>query len=241
MSHVLTEYGLCLTYLRNSEVIDDVDQDRILEDLSDDTPDGDPLLWLTRYRLDDYDHLVLVTDRSSGRHLAFLAASNGATPREEFLLLETAFVATAARGQNLMRRMIAFAMLRIGGMGPVPSVVAACTRNPLCYRIMRDTARRFAGAVFYPDPDSVAINFHTATLAQRIARAIGPNHRFQAATGTICGIGKGSRRPLSSDPRIDSLFGPHMQPADRMLAIVDLRAEDEATIFDDARQIYRSR
>lgn len=241
MGHVLTEYGLRLTYLRNSDVIDDVDQDRILEDLSDDTPDGDPLLWLTRYRLDDYDHLVLVTDRSSGRHLAFLAASNGATPREEFLLLETAFVATAARGQNLMRRMIAFAMLRIGGMGPVPSVVAACTRNPLCYRIMRNTAQRFAGAAFYPDPDSVAINFHTATLAQRIAREIGPNHRFQAATGTIRGIGPGNRRPISSDPRIDNLFGPHMQPADRMLAIVDLRAEDEATIFDDARQIYRSR
>ena len=241
MGHVLTEYGLRLTYLRNSDVIDDLDQDRILEDLSDDTPDGDPLPGLTRYRLDDYDHLVLVTDRSSGRHLAFLAASNGATPREEFLLLETAFVATAARGQNLMRRMIAFAMLRIGGMGPVPSVVAACTRNPLCYRIMRNTAQRFAGAAFYPDPDSVAINFHTATLAQRIAREIGPNHRFHAATGTIRGIGPGNRRPISSDPRIDNLFGPPMQPADRMLAIVDLRAEDEATIFDDARQIYRSR
>jgi hypothetical protein len=241
MSHVLTEYGLRLTYLRNSDVIDDLDQDRILEDMSDDTPDGDPLLWLTRYRLDDYDHLVLVTDRSSGRHLAFLAASNGATAREEFLLLETAFVSAAARGQNLMRRMIAFAMLRIGGMVPVPSVVVACTRNPLCYRILRDTARRFAGAAFFPDPDSVAINFHTATLAQRIAHAIGPNHRFQASTGTIHGIGRGNRRPLSSDPRIDSLFGPHMQPADRMLAILDLRGEDEAAIFDDARQIYRSR
>jgi hypothetical protein len=241
MDHVLTEYGLRLTYLRNSEVIDDLDQDRILEDLTDDALDGDPLPWLTRYRLDDYDHLVLVTDKSSGRHLAFLAASSGATAREEFLLLETAFVATSARGQNLMRRMIAFAMLRIGGMGPVPSVVAACTRNPLCYRIMRDTARRFTGAVFFPDTDSAAINFHSATLAQRIAREIGPNHRFQAATGTIHGIGPGNRRPLSSDPRIDSLFGQHMRPTDRMLAIVDLRGEDEATIFEDARQIYRSR
>jgi hypothetical protein len=241
MDHVLTEYGLRLTYVRNSDVIDDLDQDRILEDLTDDTPDGDPLPWLTRYRFDDYDHLVLVTDRSSGRHLAFLAARSGATAREEFLLLETAFVATAARGQNLMRRMIAFAMLRIGGMGPVPSVVAACTRNPLCYQIMRDIARRFTGAVFFPDPDSVAINFNSATLAQRIAREIGPNHRFQATTGTILGIGQGNRRPLSSDPRIASLFGQHMQPTDRMLAIVDLRGEDEAMIFEDARRIYRSR
>jgi hypothetical protein len=241
MDHVLTEYGLRLSYLCDPYAIDDLDQDRILEDLSDDTPDGDPMPWLARYRLADYDHLVLVTDRCSGRFLGLLAANDGTTPREDFLLLETAFVAPAARGQNLMRRMIALAMLRIGGLGPVPSVIAACTRNPLCYRILRNTARRFTGVVFFPDPDSVAINFHTATLAQRIAREIGPNCRFQATTGTIRGIGPGNRRPISSDPQIDSLFGQHMQPADRMLAILDFRAEDEATIFDDARRIYRSR
>ena len=80
MDHVLTEYGLRLTYLPNSNAIDELDQDRIIEDLSDDTPDGDPLPWLTRYRLTDYDHLVLVTDQSSGRHLAFLAATDGVTP-----------------------------------------------------------------------------------------------------------------------------------------------------------------
>jgi len=241
MGHVLTDHGLCLTYLRNSDVIDDVDQAHILDDLSDDTLDGDPLPWLTRYRLDAYDHLVLVTDRSSDRHLGFLAASNGATPREDFLLLETAFVATAARGQNLMRRMLAFAMLRIGGMGPVPSIVAACTRSPHCYRIMRDTARRFSGATFFPEPDSVTIDFHAATLAQRIVRAIGSRHRFHAATGTIRGVGGARRQPISGDPQLDSLFGQHMQPADRVLTVLDLRGEDEATIFDDARRIYRSR
>jgi hypothetical protein len=32
-----------------------------------------------------------------------------------------------------------------------------------------------------------------------------------------------------------------MQPADRVLTVLDLRGEDEATIFDDARRIYRSR
>jgi len=243
MDHVLTEQGLRLTYLRDPDVIDGLDQDRILEDLSDDIPDGDPLPWLTRYRLVDYDHLVLVTDRSTGRYLAFLAANAGSTAREDFLLLQTAFVAAIARGQNLMRRMIALAMLRIGGMGPVPSVIVACTRNPICYRIMRDTARRFTGAEFFPNPDSIAISFHTATLAQRIAREVDPNHRFQATTGTIRGMMPAtvSRSHLAYDPQIDSLFGQHMQPADRMLAVLDLRSEDEATILDDARRIYRSR
>ena len=132
MDHVLTEHGLRLTYMCDANAIDELDQDRILDDLSDDTPDGDPLPWLTRYRLADYDHLVLVTDRSSGRYLAFLAAKDGATTREDFLLLETVFVTSVARGQNLMRRMIALAMLRIGGIRAVPSVIVACTRNPIC-------------------------------------------------------------------------------------------------------------
>jgi hypothetical protein len=244
MDHVLAEHGLRLTYLRDSNVIDDLDQDRILDDLSDDTPNGDPLPWLTRYRLVDYDHLVLVTDRSSGRYLAFLAASTGATTREDFLLLETAFVTTIARGQNLMRRMIALAMLRIGGMNTVPSVIVACTRHPLCHRIMRETARHFASAAFFPNPDSATIDFRAATLAQRIVREIDPNYRLQASTGTIRGlmsVGGRYHRAFSTDPQIDTLFGTQMQSAARMLAVLDLRASDEATILDDARRLYRSR
>jgi hypothetical protein len=246
MNHVLAEHGLCLTYLCDPNAIDELDQDDILEDLSDDTPDGDPLAWLTRCRLADYDHLVLVTDQPSGRYLGFLAATDGATTRDSFLLLETAFVAPVARDQNLMRRMIALAMLRIGGIGAVPSVIVACTRNPICYRIMRETARHFTGAVFFPDPDSVTINFQTATLAQRIAREIDPNHRFQATTGTIRGgmmvaAGASRYRPFARDPQFDRMFGLRLQPADRMLAMLDLRGEDEATILDDARRLYRSR
>jgi hypothetical protein len=242
MDHVLTEHGLRLTYLRDPNVIDNLDQDQILDDLSDGTPDGDPLPWLPRYGLADYDHLVLVTDRTNGRYLAFLAANDGATAREDFLFLETAFVAAVARGQNLMRRMIALAMLRIGGMGPVPSVVVTCTHHPVCYRIMRDAARRFAGATIFPDPDCAAINFRTATLAQRIVREINPNYRLQASTGAILGTAERSCRPqLSTNPQIDSLFGQHQQPANRMLAVLDLRDRDEAAILDDARQIYRSR
>ena len=245
MDHVLTEHGLRLTYLRDPSVIHDLDQDRILDDLTDDTPDGDPLPWLTRSRLMDYDHLVLVTDRSSGRYLAYLAANDGTTTREDFLLLETAFVSTIARGQNLMRRMIALTMLRIAGMGAVPSIIAACTRNPICYRIMRQTACHFARATFSPNPDDAVINFRTATLAQRIVRQINPNCRLQVSTGTIRGTvvapGAGYRRRLSADAHIDSLFGHQMQPATRMLAVLDLRASDEATILDDARRLYRSK
>ena len=243
MDHVLAEHGLRLSYLCDPNAINALDQDRILGDLSDDISDGDLFPHFPRYEMAEYDHIVLISDRSTGRHLAFLAANDGATTREDFLLLETAFVAPHARGQNLMRRMIALAMLRIGGTRAVPSIVVACISDPICYRIMRGTARRFTGAVFYPDPDSVAINFHTATLAQRIAREIGPNHRFQTATGTIIGgmmvtAGANHYRPFARDPRFDNMF---TQPADRMLTVLDLRRADEVSILNDARRLYRSR
>lgn len=242
MDHVLAQQGLRLTYLCDPRAIGELDQDRILEDLSDNTPDGDPLPHFAA--LTDCDHLVLVTDRSSGRHIGFLPANNGSTEREDFLLLTSAFVATTARGQNLTRRMLALMLLRISGMAPVPSVITARLRNPLYYRIMRGIARRFAAAAFFPNPDSATIDFHTATLAQRIARAIDPSHRFNAMTGTMRGgyaSSAGVPRPLSFDPQIDRLFGPGLPPTDRMLAVIDLRASYEAAILDDARRIYRSR
>jgi hypothetical protein len=245
MDHLLTEHGLCLTYLQDARTIGDLDQERIIDDMSDDTSEGDPLPWLTRYRLAEYDHLVLVTDRSSGRYLAFLGANDGATERENFLLLEAAFVTRSARGQNLMRRMIALALLRIGGIGPTPSVVAACSRNPLCYRVMHETARRFTGATFFPDPGSIAIDFRTATLARRIACSIAPNQRFQTINGTVRGgvlpSGADIHRALSHDPRIDRLFGSQLEPADRMLMVIDAREVDEGTILRDARRMYRAR
>lgn len=243
MDHVLTEYGLRLTYLRNPKAYDELDQDRILDDLSDDASDVDPLPWFGRHGLTGYDHVVVVTDRSSGRYLAFLAANDRATRREEFLCLETAFVAAAACGQNLTRRMIAFAMLRVGGIAQVPSVIAACTRNPLCYRIMRGMAHRITGTTFFPNPESSTIDFHAATLAQRIARALSVNHRLQATSGTIQGGIRaiGYSGSISYDPEIDLLFSRQMQPADRMLSVLDFRGGDEATILDDARRIYRSR
>lgn len=240
MDHLLTEHGLRLTYLCDPNDIDELDQDRILEDLSDDRPGGDPIPWMTRYLLSDHDHLVLVTDHSSGRYLAFLGAQDGTTTGEDFLLLESAFVATEARGQNLLRRMITLAMLRIGGIRQVPAVIVACTRNPLCHRIMRGMARRFAGAAFLPDPDNVVINFRTAALAQRIAREIGPDQRFRApattvSDGMMIAAGMDRSRPLARHPKFD-------RPFDRqMLAVLDLRGQEEAAILDDARRIYRSR
>jgi hypothetical protein len=245
MHHVLAEYGLRLTYLRNPSVVDDLDTDRVLEDLSDDTLDGDVFPWLAGHQLNDHDHLILATDRHTGQYLGVLGACDGATTGEEFLILEAAFVAAAARGQNLLRRMIALALLRIGSLGPLPSAIAASTRSPICYRILRGIAHSFSQASLFPEPANVPINFHAATLAQRIAHEIHPNCRFQITTSTIRGaappVDLRQYQALSNDLEIDGLFDPHMQPADEILVVLDLRGGGEATILDDARLLYRAR
>lgn len=56
-----------------------------------------------------------------------------------------------------------------------------------------------------------------------------------AATGTE------HRQAVSYDRELDNLFDQRMQPADRMLTIIDFRGGDEATILEDARRTYRSR
>ncbi len=240
MDHTLTETGLRMTYLRDPASIEELDQDRILAELS--ASAGYPGAILSRRRFSDFDHLVVASDIDTGRVLGLLGARDGATPREDFILLETAYVTPAARGKMVMNRMIALSMLRIAGFGPAPRVLVAPTSSPVWYRSLCELSRRFSG-VFFPEPDSPAIRLDSAALAQRIAREIGPNLRFEAATGTLRGglaaAALARVRPASSDPRIDALFGQILQPADLMLTVLDFRARSETEILDDARRVYR--
>lgn len=244
MDHVLSAYGLRMTYLREPRAIKELDQERVLDDLSDEAPDGYLLPGLNRHQFTDCDHLVLVASRSTGRYLGFLAANDRATTQESFLSMETAFVSAAARGHHLLRRMIALTVLRIAGMSTAPSVIVACARDPLCYEIMYDTAQRFSRAVFFPNPESATIDFKAATLAQRIAREVAPNHRLQAATGALKGgmtlaVNGDSDGSLARYPQ--PAQWPLAAPTDRVLAMIDLRAADEASVLEDARRIYRAR
>ena len=250
MDHILAEAGLCMTYLRDPNAIEELDQDCIFADLCDGETDSGqpvplPIGWLAHRALSDYDHLILASDRHTGQHMAILSANDGDTGQEGFLLLETAFVASAARGRGVIARMIALALLRIASFGPVPQVIATTTGNPVWYRALHKVAQRCTGAVFFPEPDSPTIRLDSAALAQRIAREIGPNLRFETATGALRGAlataAPRRSRPVSSDPRIDALFGQCLRPADQMLTVIDLRRQTEASILDDARRIYRAR
>jgi hypothetical protein len=251
MNNLLADQDVRLTYLRDPFAIEALDQEQIVRDLLADLPQADPARVLEWQLLTEFDHVALAYERHSDRCLALLGARDRTTTREEFLHIGFAFVVPAARRRRLMRRMVALTLLRVAGESTVPLVIAARTSDPRWYQMMQSLSRRFTGARLFPDTENAAINLRTAALAQRIAREIGPNIRYEPATGALRGglvantmvaySGAVAERPLSKDPSIEALFGQRLAAVDQMLTVLDLREETETVIIDDARRVYRAR
>lgn len=245
MDHVLTEHGLRLTYLRDTAEIDALDQERILDDLFEGTPPGETPLWTTGCLLSDYDHLVLASDTATGRVLGLLGGQNRVTARQEsVLLLETGFVIAPARGQNLLRRMIALALLRIAGLGSLPDAIAVLTRNPVCCHVLRAMGEALHGATFAPDPEEAVIRLDAAALMHRIGNGMGHRMYYGATLETMRGAAPTSTNPLrrlTYDMRMEQVFTPPCLTAEPMLVALDLRGADEKRLLDDARRMYRAK
>ncbi len=255
MGHRLADASLRMTYLRDPYQIDDLDQDAILRDLSmtgPDHPKRDPAEEPATVRLShrslslsDYGHLILASDRATSQTLALLGVHDGSTGQEDFLHLQTAYVAPVARGRRVADRMIALAMLHIAGNRTVPKVIVARTSNPIWYRSLCRFSKRLTGAVFYPGHDSPAIRLDSVRLALRIAGEVAPNLRLEKASAALRGgridAGLLRARPSCNDKQLEALFGRYLQPADQILAVIDLRTQSEDAILENARRIYRAR
>src|SRR5665213_3732235 len=109
LEHILADQGLRVTCLSDRSRIDELDQDCMFQDLWDDDVANALLPWHGRFHLDDQECLVLVSGSRDNRCLGLLAASQRATEREPFLFLEAVCLTPAARRQNLLQRMVAFA------------------------------------------------------------------------------------------------------------------------------------
>ncbi len=252
MDTILAEQGLRLSYLRDPSKSEAFDPCRILDDLCENGMAGAMLPWQNGLRMAESDHLVLATGTNDGRCFGVIAASDLATEREPFLFLDAAYMAPASRASNLLQRMPAFAMLRIAGHAPVPTVIAACVQSPCYARGLRDLGQRFTGAALFPAaPDDVVIDLGMASLSRRIVRVVRPGSRYEAATGVFRSVAcTGAARHAGGLPKAISSGVPSEIPSEissgnhRMeetLVVVDLSAVDEAHILDEARKLYRTR
>jgi hypothetical protein len=237
MDHLLTRHGLRLTYLRGSNIIDELDQELILDDLFEGALPGEVPLCSTRSFLSDYDHLVLAADTTTNQFLGLLGARNGDTGRESYLLLETGFVVAEARGHNLLRRMIALILLRIGGLGNLPASIATVTRNPRACQALRGLGSRLQGTKFCPEPDEAVTLLASVAMLQRIGANVGRSLNYHTTVQALATIDQDHRSAgaLRLAPQAESLV------AEPMLVALDLRGAEEARLLTDARRLYRSK
>ena len=246
MGHVLAGQGLQLSYARDPSRREGFDPNSILRDLYREGTAHAMLPWQNGLRLAVSDHLVLATEKGTGekgtgekaigekgtgekgigRCLGVVAASDLATNREPFLLVDAAYIAPIANAALILHRMLAFAMLRIAGNEAVPSVIAARVRTPFHADMLRDFGRWFAGASLFPAaPIDVVIDLGMAALARRIGRTVRPGSPLVSANGTFH-----AAAPAYAGSA----------PAETLI-VIDLSAANDASIIEDARRLYRAR
>ena len=245
MDHVIASAGLRLTYLCDPSSIRALDPQRIMDDLSE--PDTRYALcgWFARVCLADFDHVALATDIDTGRHVAMLAANDGDTPNGSYLDLRAAFVIDAMRGSVLMRRLLAYTILRIDSLGVMPRVIAARTSIAACYSLLSLFAQNIPGATMFPEPDAPAIDLARAGLAREIARNAAPRLDYEAGSGTIRGAklidATCFAKTTGTDRPVSDMFQRSLGGSDHMMVIVDMRSCDERIIAAETRTLVRSR
>jgi hypothetical protein len=245
MDHVIASAGLRLRYLCDPASIARLDAATILDDLCESTTSYPLCAWFARVSLTDFDHVVLATDRETGRHVAMLTANDGDGPYGPYLNLRGAFVIDAMRGCKLMRRLLAYTVSRISCLGVMPRIIAAQTSIPACYRLLSLFAQAIPGAKIFPEPEAVAIDLCRAALAREIARNAVPYLGYEAGTGTI----KDARlisatcfaRTTGADPLVNAMFERNLSSSDQMMVVIDMRSCDEETINAQTRTLIRSR
>jgi GNAT superfamily N-acetyltransferase len=265
MEHELTAAGLKMNCFRGPDQLPAIIQDAILCDLMNIGGEGaDPRPDVARFNreLSECDFLVIASDLGSGTLKAILGMMVPSLNRSDeiasdaerhddqdeladHLELKVAYVAPAFRGQGIMKRMIALALLRLACFGNVPKVVYARTASPVCYRLLQQLSSNFSGSVFFPDHDNPCIRLASVRLAQRIVRHAAPNLRFASSICALRGgnmmAASGTAWPICRDPGLQALFGRHLQPSDQLVVTIDLRAQTESTILSNARRVYRTR
>jgi hypothetical protein len=245
MDHIIASAGLRLSYLCDPVSIGRLDAQKIADDLAEPTTEFALCGWFARVSLTDFDHVVLATDRKTGRHVAMLVADDGETAKGRHLNLRAAFVIDPMRSSKLMPRLLAYTLSRISCLGTMPQVIAARTSIPACYHLLRVFSENIPGATVFPEPEATVINLGRAGLAREIARQTAPHLEYEAGTGAI----KGSRitnatcfaGTVGADARIGAMFERNLGSSDQMMVVVDMRACNQDIIDAETTSLIRSR
>lgn len=245
MSNDLAGALVEVTYTCDPRRIEALDDTAAVRALSDDAAQSGLAEGLRCGGLSVYSHVVLATERRSGRAVALIAAMDCRTTQEDFLLVDSLPLKTDARSRHLMRRMLAALVLRIAGLSQAPTVIASCSTDPAWLPVLLDFGRRFRGAACFPSGPDAPIQLRSGALARRVGRGLHPELQLELTTGAMRnGAGDEANRFEARHfgtrciERPGGECGLLIEPA---LTLIDLRTETEASITEDALRIYRSR
>jgi hypothetical protein len=184
------------------------------------------LFALRRDMFTEADLITVAVDQQSDAVVGALCSRWDTTRRgTRFLHVTTQFVGDDYRHGEVFRHSWATHLETIcAGPAGFPAVTALKTYNPMVFCAMRALSR-VDQVGFYPELDPAAdVPPGVATLAEEIAAAIAPGHRFDPRTGVISGVGVPAdlypRLPQSSDPAVNEHFRRTTGPDDRVLCLL---------------------
>jgi hypothetical protein len=223
MDRTLAGMGLKLEDVGGARRIGGLDQDRISADLWDAGVPAQQCVWLSLISLGTFDRVLLARDHRSEKYEGVLLVQFRSVGDVPFVVVEALCGGSAQRRAALLKRMLAYLILRLDTLEERPVAMLARTRNPILCQVMRDIAQGISGAGFYPEREGSVIPLATAGLAHRMARLTGPDCRFTEAR-------------MALDERVVALSSDSP-----LLAVVDLRRVAEADLEDNARQLFLDR
>ena len=222
MDYLLAGTDIRLTYLQDHRALARIDWATLLDDLMD---AGAPLNRLLWGDLDALTHVVLATDRSTGRCAGVLGLRERTTALEPWLLID-AIMVRPADAATLPLALLAHGLARIACLDGKPLAIAARRGDFGIEPVLRKLGDTVTGGAVHPPAASNVIGLRTAALARRVgvtftvldmrqvvetallrdlrrlhrARLERARPRSAAAkvTGKVARIGGGMRRPKTT-------------------------------------------
>lgn len=162
MHHLLAGSQIRLTYLQDRRALAGIDWPTVFDDLAD---AGMSLIRWQWCDLDALTHIVLATDRLTGRFAGVLGLTERAGALEPWLMIDVALVRPKDSAGTLPRAMLAHALARIVCLDGKPAAVVASGANR---STLGELSRNIRSASLHPPTDSNVILLKTARLARQI-------------------------------------------------------------------------
>jgi hypothetical protein len=162
MEHLLAGSRIRLTYLQDRRALSKINWPNVYEDLAD----AGTIMNYSRWcELDALTHVVLATDRMTGRYAGVLGVTRRTTAGEPWLLVEVALARPGEPDTMLARALLAHILARIVCLDGKPVAIAA---PKVSQSGMFDLYQSIQSAVLYPPLRGNVISFHTGRLAREI-------------------------------------------------------------------------